>query len=119
MFGRGYALGNYYRGLVFITSELLQPLFDAFSSIHGLTAEIKQDEAGRVIWRILIRINAQELGVDARVVEAQLRGGDIAMYARRYNLHQGVFSLDPRTVAEGEMALIVARLKEIADHAKD
>ncbi|MCV5975908.1 selenocysteine synthase, partial [Escherichia coli] len=26
---------------------------------------------------------------------------------------------DPRTVAEGEMALIVARLKEIADHAKD
>ena len=62
---------------------------------------------------------AQELGVDARVVEAQLRGGDIAIYARRYNLHQGVFSLDPRTVAEGEMALIVARLKEIADHAKD
>ncbi|MCV5863170.1 hypothetical protein OFN36_29615, partial [Escherichia coli] len=43
----------------------------------------------------------------------------IAIYARRYNLHQGVFSLDPRTVAEGEMALIVARLKEIADHAKD
>ncbi|ENU4345028.1 TPA: selenocysteine synthase, partial [Salmonella enterica subsp. salamae] len=29
------------------------------------------------------------------------------------------FSLDPRTVAEGEMALIVARLREIAEHAAD
>ncbi|TGB52781.1 selenocysteine synthase, partial [Salmonella enterica subsp. enterica serovar Enteritidis] len=27
--------------------------------------------------------------------------------------------LDPRTVAEGEMALIVARLREIAEHAAD
>lgn len=93
-------------------------MVEAISAIHGLTADIEQDEAGRAIWRIRIRVNAQELGVDARVVEAQLRGGDIAIYARRYNLHQGVFSLDPRTVAEGEMALIVARLKEIADHAK-
>lgn len=64
-----------------------------------------------------LRLNAQVFGLDAYAVEAQLRGGDIAIYARRYNLHQGVFSLDPRTVAEGEMPLIVARLKEIADHA--
>ena len=95
--------------------ELVVGVF--LAGIHDLGGG--QDEAGRAIWRIRIRVNAQELGVDARVVEAQLRGGDIAIYARRYNLHQGVFSLDPRTVAEGEMALIVARLKEIADHAKD
>ena len=119
MVGLVYALENYHQGQAVITAEQLQPVVEAISAIHGLTADIEQDEAGRAIWRIRIRVNAQELGVDARVVEAQLRGGDIAIYARRYNLHQGVFSLDPRTVAEGEMALIVARLKEIADHAKD
>ena len=119
MVGLVYALENYHQGQAVITAEQLQPVVEAISAIHGLTADIEQDEAGRAIWRIRIRVNAQELGVDARVDEAQLRGGDIAIYARRYNLHQGVFSLDPRTVAEGEMALIVARLKEIADHAKD
>ncbi len=115
----GLRAGELSPGQAVITAEQLQPVVEAISAIHGLTADIEQDEAGRAIWRIRIRVNAQELGVDARVVEAQLRGGDIAIYARRYNLHQGVFSLDPRTVAEGEMALIVARLKEIADHAKD
>jgi len=119
MVGLVYALENYHQGQAIITAEQLQPVVEAISAIHGLTADIEQDEAGRAIWRIRIRVNAQEFGVDARVVEAQLRGGDIAIYTRRYNLHQGVFSLDPRTVADGEMALIVARLKEIADHAKD
>lgn len=75
--------------------------------------------AGRAIWRIRVRVNASELGLNAQDVEAQLRGGEIAIYARKYQLHQGVFSLDPRTVAEGEMALIVARLREIAEHAAD
>ena len=102
-----------------VTAEQLQPTAEAISAIRGLTADIEQDEAGRAIWRIRVRGFAESLGLDAREVEAQLRGGDIAIYARRYNLHQGVFSLDPRTVAEGEMALIVARLKEIAEHAAD
>lgn len=93
MVGLVYALENYHRGQAVITAEQLQPVVEAISAIHGLTADIEQDEAGRAIWRIRIRVNAQELGVDARVVEAQLRGGYIAIYARRYNLHQGVLAL--------------------------
>jgi D-glucosaminate-6-phosphate ammonia-lyase len=61
----------------------------------------------------------KELGLNANEVEARLRGGEIAIYARRYALHQGVFSLDPRTIAEGEMTLIITRLKEITEHAAD
>lgn len=87
----GLRAGELSRGQAVITAEQLQPVVEAISAIHGLTADIEQDEAGRAIWRIRIRVNAQELGVDARVVEAQLRGGDIAIYARRYNLHPGRF----------------------------
>ncbi|AIR59434.1 selenocysteine synthase [Cedecea neteri] len=119
MVGLVYALENYHQGQAIVTAEQLQPTVEAISAIRGLSADIEQDEAGRAIWRVRIRVNAQELGLDAREVESRLREGDIAIYARRYNLHQGVFSLDPRTVAEGEMALIVARLQEIADHAAD
>ena len=117
MVGLVYALENYHQGQTVVAAEALRPVAQAISEIRGLDADIEQDEAGRAIWRIRIRVNAQVLGMDAYAVEAQLREGDIAIYARRYNLHQGVFSLDPRTVAEGEMALIVARLKEIAEHA--
>ena len=117
MVGLVYALEHYHQGQKGVTAEELLPVAKAISAINGLQADIEQDEAGRAIWRIRIQVNAQELGLDAREVEAQLRNGEIAIYARRYNLHQGVFSLDPRTVAEGEMSLIVARLKEIANHA--
>ena len=86
-------------------------------ALRGLRADIEQDEAGRAIWRIRVSVDANELGLSAREVEAQLRGGDIAIYARRYYLHEGHFSLDPRTVGEGEMPLIVARLQEITQHA--
>lgn len=119
MVGLVTALAHYHQGQAVVSAEQLQPVAEAISAIRGFHADIEQDEAGRAIWRIRVRVNAGELGLSAREVEAQLRGGEIAIYARRYNLHQGVFSLDPRTVAEGEMALIVARLKEIAEHAAD
>ncbi|EED9438131.1 D-glucosaminate-6-phosphate ammonia lyase [Salmonella enterica subsp. enterica] len=119
MVGLVYALENYHQGQTTVTAAQLQPVAEAISAIHGLYADIEQDEAGRAIWRIRVRVNASELGLNAQDVEAQLRGGEIAIYARKYQLHQGVFSLDPRTVAEGEMALIVARLREIAEHAAD
>lgn len=117
MVGLIYALENAQRDLPTATAEQLLPTAEAISAIPGLHADIEQDEAGRAIWRVRVRVDADVLGLDAREVEARLRGGDIAIYARRYNLHQGEFSLDPRTVADGEMALIVARLKEIADNA--
>ncbi|WES68488.1 D-glucosaminate-6-phosphate ammonia lyase [Superficieibacter sp. HKU1] len=117
MVGLVYALDRYQQAQQTPDAQALQPWAEAISAIHGLHADIEQDEAGRAIWRIRVRVEPQELGLDARKVEAQLRDGDIAIYARRYYLHQGIFSFDPRTVGEGEMALIVARLKEIADHA--
>lgn len=119
MVGLVYALARYHQGQAVVTAEQLQPVAEAISAIRGLSADIEQDDAGRAIWRVRVRVTPDAPGLDAREVEARLRGGDIAIYVRRYQLHKGEFSLDPRTVAEGEMALIVARLREIADHATD
>ncbi|MBB1199668.1 D-glucosaminate-6-phosphate ammonia lyase [Enterobacteriaceae bacterium 89] len=119
MVGLIYALENYHQLGQGVSSALLLPTAEAISAIPGFSADIEQDEAGRAIWRIRVRVDSRIVGIDAHEVEAQLRNGEIAIYSRRYNLHLGEFSLDPRTVAEGEMALIVARLKEIASHAAD
>ncbi|OUE79641.1 hypothetical protein AZ035_000198 [Klebsiella aerogenes] len=119
MVGLVYALDRYRTAAPAPDAAALRPFAEAISALPGLCADIEQDEAGRAIWRIRVSVDANELGLSAREVEAQLRGGDIAIYARRYYLHEGHFSLDPRTVGEGEMSLIVARLQEITQHAAD
>lgn len=119
MVGLVYALKRYQTAAPAPDAAALLPFAAAISALRGLQADIEQDEAGRAIWRIRIGVDKEALGLDASEVEARLRGGEIAIYARRYALHQGVFSLDPRTIAEGEMALIIARLKEITEHAAD
>ncbi|MEA7543890.1 hypothetical protein ONO12_27995, partial [Salmonella enterica subsp. enterica serovar Montevideo] len=41
-----YALENYHQGQTTVTAAQLQPVAEAISAIHGLYADIEQDEAG-------------------------------------------------------------------------
>ncbi len=68
MVGLVYALENYHQGKTIVTATQLQPVAEAISAIHGLYADIEQDEAGRAIWRIRVRVNAPELGLNAQDV---------------------------------------------------
>ncbi len=91
MVGLVYALDRYRTAAPAPDAAALRPFAEAISALPGLCADIEQDEAGRAIWRIRVSVDANELGLSAREVEAQLRGGDIAIYARRYYLHEGPF----------------------------
>ena len=104
----------YAEGADSMTPDALATTVDAISALHGFSAEIEQDEAGRAIWRVQVRVHPDVLGIDARQVEALLRTGDVAIYTRRYFLHQGVFSIDPRTLDQSELAMIVERLAQIS-----
>ncbi|GHD68446.1 D-glucosaminate-6-phosphate ammonia lyase [Jeongeupia chitinilytica] len=84
------------------------------NGIRGLSAELEQDEAGREIYRARVRVHADVLGVDAAAIEAQLRGGSPAIYTRKYYLNAGVFSIDPRPLQGDDLAVIVARLRQLA-----
>lgn len=102
MVGLVYALDRYRTAAPAPDAAALRPFAEAISALPGLCADIEQDEAGRAIWRIRVSVDANELGLSAREVEAQLRGGDIAIYARRYYLHEGHFSLDPAPSAKAK-----------------
>ncbi|MCE9883731.1 D-glucosaminate-6-phosphate ammonia lyase [Obesumbacterium proteus] len=114
MVGLVKALEIYGEGIANMTPEKLASTVDAISALRGFSAEIEQDEAGREIWRVQVRVHPDILGIDARQVEAMLRTGDIAIYTRRYFLHQGVFSIDPRTLDHHDLTTIVERLAQIA-----
>lgn len=114
MVGLVKALELYAEGADSMTPEALATTVDAISALPGFSAEIEQDEAGRAIWRVQVRVHPDVLGIDARQVEALLRTGDVAIYTRRYFLHQGVFSIDPRTLDQSELAMIVERLAQIS-----
>lgn len=114
MVGLVKALELYAEGADSMTPDALATTVDAISALHGFSAEIEQDEAGRAIWRVQVRVHPDVLGIDARQVEALLRTGDVAIYTRRYFLHQGVFSIDPRTLDQSELAMIVERLAQIS-----
>lgn len=114
MVGLVKALELYGEGIANMTPEKLASTVDAISALRGFSAEIEQDEAGREIWRVQVRVHPDILGIDARQVEAMLRTGDIAIYTRRYFLHQGVFSIDPRTLDHHDLTTIVERLTQIA-----
>lgn len=114
MVGLVKALEFYGEGIANMTPEKLASTVDAISALRGFSAEIEQDEAGREIWRVQVRVHPDILGIDARQVEAMLRTGDIAIYTRRYFLHQGVFSIDPRTLDHHDLTTIVERLAQIA-----
>lgn len=114
MVGLVKALELYGEGIANMTPEKLASTVEAISALRGFSAEIEQDEAGREIWRVQVRVHPDILGIDARQVEAMLRTGDIAIYTRRYFLHQGVFSIDPRTLDHHDLTTIVERLAQIA-----
>ncbi|WP_278809662.1 D-glucosaminate-6-phosphate ammonia lyase [Obesumbacterium proteus] len=114
MVGLVKALELYGEGITNMTPEKLASTVDAISALCGFSAEIEQDEAGREIWRVQVRVHPDILGIDARQVEAMLRTGDIAIYTRRYFLHQGVFSIDPRTLDHHDLTTIVEKLAQIA-----
>ncbi|ANC38923.1 selenocysteine synthase [Hafnia alvei] len=114
MVGLVKALELYGEGISNMTPEKLASTVEAISALRGFSAEIEQDEAGREIWRVQVRVHSDVLGIDARQVEAMLRTGEIAIYTRRYFLHQGVFSIDPRTLDQHDLTTIVERLAQIA-----
>ncbi|QUJ08524.1 selenocysteine synthase [Salmonella enterica subsp. enterica] len=65
---------------------------EAISAIHGLYADIEQDEAGRAIWRIRVRVNDQNWGWNARRTSKRCAAATAIYFFRKYQLHQGVLA---------------------------
>lgn len=92
--------------------ESMQAVCDELNQVPGLSCHVVKDEAGREIYRAEIRIDARVCGLTAGQMEERLRMGNPAVYLRGYYKSQGILSIDPRPLTQGQADIIVTRIKE-------
>lgn len=91
----------------------LAPFISGLNEISGITADIVQDSAGRLIFRASIKVESSSM--NALEVIDKLKEGDTAVYTREYQANNGIIEFDIRAVDEAEMQLIVDKLKTIME----
>lgn len=93
--------------------ELMGKVCNDLKNIDGISCRISQDEAGREIYRAEINIDEQVTGISAVALDKQLINGNPAIYLRNYYSNQGILSIDPRPLGDGDTEKIVLRIKHI------
>ncbi|WP_430509733.1 DgaE family pyridoxal phosphate-dependent ammonia lyase [Gottfriedia solisilvae] len=98
--------------------ERMTNLCSLLNEVDGLKCSIKQDEAGRVIYRAQIEVNEKEAGIDAETLLHKLESGNPAIYLRHHYVNIGILSVDPRPLLEGQEQIIAKEIKRILAEVK-
>lgn len=91
-------------------------LVEQLKSVKGVKASIKQDEAGRAIYRCSIEI-LPESGLTAAEVVAKMEAGNPAIYTRNHQVNLGIINVDPRPMLPGQEQLLLDKLVSILKEA--
>lgn len=94
--------------------QRLVPFLAGLNEVPYVEAKQIQDGAGRDIYRASVVIKP-ESPKNAKVVTAELKSGNPAIYTREYRSNEGIIEFDIRAVDTNEMQAIVERLHEILD----
>jgi uncharacterized pyridoxal phosphate-dependent enzyme len=89
-------------------------LCEKLSTVKGLSCSIKQDEAGRPIYRAQIEVQKQA-GITAEQLLHQLETGNPAVYLRDHYVNVGILFVDPRPLLQGQEDIIAERIITIMD----
>nr|WP_284140496.1 DgaE family pyridoxal phosphate-dependent ammonia lyase [Virgibacillus sp. LDC-1] len=87
------------------------------NDVPGVEVTIHQDEAGRAINRARVTIDHHLASYDAAYVVHALKEGDVAVYTRDYNVNNGFFDIDPRSLDMADAQYISDRIKQIMEVA--
>lgn len=90
----------------------MEELSEALNKLKGLSCEVKQDEAGRNIYRCAIKVT-DAAGMTAKELMEKLKSGNPAIHLRNHYVNTGVLFVDPRPLRKHHLQLIVQRFKEI------
>nr|WP_246569952.1 DgaE family pyridoxal phosphate-dependent ammonia lyase [Lentibacillus saliphilus] len=89
--------------------EALQCLND----VPGIKVALHEDEAGRAINRARVSIDQHRAPHDAAHVIHALKEGNVAVYTRDYNVNNGFFDIDPRSLDIADAQYICDKIKQI------
>ena len=91
----------------------MKKLCEDLNGVPGLTCNIKQDEAGREIYRANIKVDSEIAGMAAEDLLCILESGDPAIFLRDHYVNVGILSVDPRPLLKGQEVVIAETIKQI------
>lgn len=91
----------------------MNKLCEDLNEVSGLTCTIKQDEAGREIYRANIEVDSEQAGMDAETLLRKLESGNPAIFLRHHYVNIGILSVDPRPLFKGQEDVIAEQIKKI------
>ncbi|MEG0260245.1 MAG: DgaE family pyridoxal phosphate-dependent ammonia lyase [Lysinibacillus sp.] len=91
----------------------MEKLCEALKDVPGLTCSIKQDEAGREIYRANIEVDSRLAGLTAEQLLHALETGNPAIYLRHHYVNIGILAVDPRPLLIGQEEIIAENIKRI------
>lgn len=89
--------------------QVVKEMVDAFSKVDGLEAVEVQDEAGREIYRVQVKV------ADAIAFDKQLKGGNPEIHCRSHRLNEGYITIDTRSLSDQDVVDVIARFTEIVE----
>jgi len=86
-------------------------LLEGLKGLAATCVETAQDEAGRAISRVELKLDESALGFTAFDLITVLRSGDPAIVTRDHKANLGVIAIDPRPISLDEARLITERIR--------
>ncbi len=91
--------------------EINDILLEGLSGLSGIDVGVAQDEAGRDIRRVELKLDAAVPGFTPHDLINFLRAGDPAIVTRDHKANLGIIAIDPRPVSKDEARIIVERIR--------
>ncbi|WML55060.1 DgaE family pyridoxal phosphate-dependent ammonia lyase [Neobacillus sp. PS3-12] len=98
--------------------ERMTKLCNRLNEYDGLTCSIKQDEAGREIYRAQIQVDKMKIGYSAMELLHMLKSGNLAIFLRDHYANIGILSVDPRPLLNGQEDIISDEIIKIITKEK-
>lgn len=98
-----------------VQEHSMKKLCDSLNEVAGLSCRVIQDEAGREIYRAEIKVEESKTGISAAALNQRLKNGNPAIYLRDYYVNQGVLSVDPRPLLDGQREIVIEKIKAVLE----
>ncbi|GEB76294.1 DgaE family pyridoxal phosphate-dependent ammonia lyase [Sporolactobacillus inulinus] len=92
-------------------------LCNVLDRIDGLSCTVTKDDAGREIYRAQIKVHSKVTKITAKQINKRLIEHNPAIYVRHHFIDQGILSIDPRTLKNGQEETIMSTIKSIIQGA--
>ena len=101
------------RAIVEEQMRLANLLIEELKDEPKVETSIVQDEAGREIYRVQIKLNEKLTDISGKDFMKHLREGEAEIHVRKHYANLGIVNVDMRALTESDIKFIGKRIKEI------